>query len=59
MLLRDLINLLLRRFIGRIVLYDIRLVLGEGIAAADAHIAKNEVAAVPDRPLHPLLTRRD
>ena len=58
-MLRDQMNLLLRRFIGRIVLYDIRLVLGKGIAAADAHIAEKEAAVVPDRPIHQLPTQRD
>ena len=46
-------NLLLRRFTGRIILYNIRLVLGERTAAADAPIDENEAAAVPDRPIRP------
>ena len=43
-MLHEQMNLLLKRFIGRIVLHDIRLVLGEGIAAADAPITENEAA---------------
>ena len=52
-------NLLLRRFIGRIVLNHIRLFLGKRIAAADAPIAENEAAALPDRPIRPPPSRGD